>query len=247
MLSTLGVILGCSTVSESSRFDAAKEPSAVNVATRQQELEQRVESIASETNALKPYSEYCGELMKPLEAEIKALENAELLALIKDAQTGSFSETHNVQQAWWDLLDDVENTLEKCREKQEESVLATQEAFLPTREAQIEALSTIDAQRALEETKAEEEAYKKGDQALAYAIEHDKLPPDYGKDVCGLMRQADISITKMVEIWNAGWWDHSWNAPNDDGKTQLAGNALILTLDLNLGRYFEGWCQSRFP
>ncbi len=247
MLSALGVILGCSTVSEPSRFDAAKEPSAVNVATRQQELEQRAQSIASKTNALKPYSKYCDELMKPLEARKEALQNAGLLALIKDAETGSFSEIYNVQQAWWDYMDDVENTLKKCRENQEESILATQEAFLPTQEAQIEALSTIDAQRTLEETKAEEEAYKKGDQALAYAIEHDKLPPDYGEDVCGLMRQAEFSMARMQEIWNDGWWDHSWNAPNDDGKTQLAGNALILTLDLNLGRDFEGWCQSRFP
>ena len=144
-------------------------------------------------------------------------------------------------------MDDVENALKECREKQEESILATREAFLPTQEAQIEALSTIDAQRALEETKAEEEAHKKGDRALAYAIQHDKLPPDYGENVCSLMRQADFSMTKMQEIWNAGWWEHSWNAPGDDGKTQLAGNALILTLDLNLGRDFEGWCQSRFP
>ena len=232
---------------EPSGFDAAKGPSAVNVATRKQELEQRAQSIASKANALRPYSKYCGELMKPLEAREEALQNAELLALIKDTETGSFSEMFNVQQAWWDHMDDVENALKECREKQEESILATREAFLPTQEAQIEALSTIDAQRALEETKAEEEAHKKGDQALAYAIQHDKLPPDYGENVCGLMRQADFSMTKMQEIWNAGWWEHSWNAPNDDGKTQLAGNALILTLDLNLGRDFEGWCQSRFP
>ena len=154
---------------------------------------------------------------------------------------------HNLQQALWDYLDDVEDALRKCREKEEESSLATREAFLPTRQAQIEALSTIDAQRALEETKATEDAYRKGDQALTYAIEHDKLPHDYGKSVCDLMRQADFSMSRMGEIWNAGWWDHSWNAPNDDGNTQLAGNALIMTLDLNLGSNFEGWCQSRFP
>ena len=185
--------------------------------------------------------------MKPLETRVKALQDAEILAIIKDVETGGFSEMYNVQQAWWDHMDDVENALKKCREKEEESSLATQEAYLPTQQAQTEALSTIDAQRALEETKAAEDAYKKGDQALAYAIEHDKLPRDYGKSVCDLMRQADFSMAKMEEIWNAGWWDHSWNVPNDDGNTQLAGNALILTLNLNLGRNFEGWCQSRFP
>lgn len=185
--------------------------------------------------------------MKPLEARAKALRDAEILAIVKDAETGGFSEMHNLQQALWDYLDDVEDALRKCREKEEESSLATREAFLPTRQAQIEALSTIDAQRALEETKATEDAYRKGDQALTYAIEHDKLPHDYGKSVCDLMRQADFSMSRMGEIWNAGWWDHSWNAPNDDGNTQLAGNALIMTLDLNLGSNFEGWCQSRFP
>ena len=247
ILSALGVILGCSAVSESSAFDAAKRPSAVNIATRKQELEQRAQQVASDANALKPYSNYCSELMKPLETRAKALQDAEMLALIKDAETGGFSEMHNVQQALWDYMDDFGNALEKCRAKEEDSSLATREAFLPTRQAQIEALSTIDAQRALEETKAEEDTYKKGDRALAYAIEHDKLPPDYGKSVCDLMRQADFSMAKMGEIWNAGWWDHSWNVPNDDGNTQLAGNALILTLDLNLGKNFEGWCQSRFP
>lgn len=151
---------------EPSASDGAKGPSAVNVATRKQELEQRAQQIASKTDALKPYSEFYGELMKLLETRAKALQNAEILALIKDAETGGFSEMYDVQQAWWDYMDDVENALEKCREKKEETSLASQEAFLPTRQAQIEALSTIDAQRALEETKAKEDVYRKGDQAL---------------------------------------------------------------------------------
>ena len=255
VLCALTVMLGCSTLPgsndsgearEPTAFDEPSGPSAVSVAARKQDLEKRIKEIDSRVNSLRRTS-YCRGLMEPLAEREKVLQDAQFLAIAMDAQTASYSETYKVQQAMWEHYDEVEDAIDKCNERERESASATREAFLPTQQAQLEALSTIDAQQLLEQTRAEEEAYRRGDQALAYALERDNLPPDYGSSVCDLMRQADFSMTKMGDIWNDGWWDDSWNAPNDDGMTQLSGNALILTLNLNLGQEFEGWCDSRFP
>ena len=226
-------IMGCSVVAE---------PSAIDVATRKQELQQRAELLGPTTEALKPYSDYCEGLIEPLKTRAKVLQDTESFAVIKDAQEGGFSEQYKLQQEMLDFIDDLEEAQQKCI-AEHETLRATEMATL---EAQHQKLATIDALRTSTTSGAIQEKYSMADKALVAVLTHENLPSGYGETVCTFMEKANYDSRAVHHVMATEWGSYSLDVPNADGFSQGAVVSVISTLELHLGKDLEGWCQSRF-